>query len=174
MKPRLLINIKDRKKHKKRETKNMIRIIFVGKVKEDWIKEALEEYAKRLKRFSGFEMIEVKDEKILGEDAENIKKKEGKKILSLLKDDFVIALDINGEEFGSETFAKKLKKAVEENKRITFVVGGALGLSEEVLNKAKMRVSFSKMTFTNQMVRVLLLEQIYRAFTILKGIDYHK
>ncbi len=152
----------------------MIRVIFVGKVKEDWIKEAIEEYGSRLDKFTSFEMIEVKDSKIIGKDAEKIKYDEGKRILNLIKDDFLIALDINGTEFGSEQFADRLEKAVSENRKITFVVGGALGLSKLVLDKAKIRVSISKMTFTNQMVRVILLEQIYRAYTLMKGINYHK
>ncbi|MFC1722601.1 23S rRNA (pseudouridine(1915)-N(3))-methyltransferase RlmH [Nanoarchaeota archaeon] len=152
----------------------MIRIIFVGKVKEDWIKEALAEYSGRLKRFVSFEMIEVKDEKIIGTDASRIIEKEGDKILALLKDDYVVALDVAGKEFASEEFAEKLNGVVMDNKKVTFVVGGALGLDKRVLDKARIKVSLSKMTMTNQMVRVLLLEQIYRAFTIMKGIEYHK
>ena len=152
----------------------MIRIIFVGKTKEDWLKEQIDEYSKRLGRFVRIQIDEVKDEKILGTDFERIKKAEGERIIKLLDDDYAIALDINGKEFGSKEFATAMKKANEENKRLTFIVGGAMGLSDEVLKKCKIRLSLSKMTFTNQMVRLLLVEQIYRAFTILAGMEYHK
>ncbi|HII72488.1 TPA: 23S rRNA (pseudouridine(1915)-N(3))-methyltransferase RlmH [Candidatus Woesearchaeota archaeon] len=153
----------------------MIRVVFVGKAKEDWIKEALEEYSKRLQRFTNFEMVEVKDERILGKEAEKIIAAEGERILGLVKDeDFLIALDVEGKELGSEQFAEQLSKAVIDNKRITFVVGGALGLDRRVVDKARIKLSMSRMTLTNQMIRVMLVEQIYRAFTIMKGIDYHK
>ena len=152
----------------------MIRIIFVGKVKEDWLKEQINEYVKRIGRFARIDVEEVKDEKVLGKDHSAIKNTEGTRILRLLKDDHVIALDVDGKALGSEDFAKALKKAGEDNNRITFVVGGALGLSDEVLKRCDMRLSLSKMTFTNQMVRLLLVEQIYRALTITAGMEYHK
>ncbi|MBW2997578.1 23S rRNA (pseudouridine(1915)-N(3))-methyltransferase RlmH [Candidatus Woesearchaeota archaeon] len=152
----------------------MIRIIFVGRVKEKWLKEACDEYVKRTSKFVRVQVDEVKDEKIMGKDAEAIKKKEGERILNLIKDDFVIGLDVEGESLGSETFARALNKAGEQSKRITFVVGGALGLSREVLKRCNMKMSLSRMTFTNQMVRLLLIEQIYRAFMIMAGREYHK
>lgn len=152
----------------------MIRIIFVGRVKERWLKEAFDEYVKRTSRFVRIQIDEVKDEKIMGKDYDAIKKKEGERILKLIKDDFVIGLDVEGESLGSETFAKALNKAGEKSKKITFVVGGALGLSKEVLKRCDMKMSLSRMTFTNQMVRLLLIEQIYRAFMIMAGREYHK
>lgn len=152
----------------------MIRIIFVGKVKEKWLKEAFDEYVKRISAFARIQIDEVKDEKIMGKDYDAIKKKEGERILNLLKDDFVIGLDVEGESLGSETFAKALDKAGEQSRNITFVVGGALGLSKEVLKRSNMRLSLSRMTMTNQMVRLLLIEQIYRAFMIMAGRQYHR
>jgi 23S rRNA (pseudouridine1915-N3)-methyltransferase len=152
----------------------MIRIIFVGKVKEPWLQEQVDEYVKRLGRFVRIQVDEVKDEKITGTDYEKIKKNEGQRIINLLNEDYCIALDVNGKELGSKEFATALKKAGDENKRLTFIVGGALGLSDEVLKHCRLRLSLSKMTFTNQMVRLLLVEQIYRAFTILAGMEYHK
>ena len=152
----------------------MMRIICVGKVKEKWLREAIDEYVKRINRFTKIEMHEVKDEKIMGKDAEVIKKKEGEKILALLKDDFVIALDENGKSIESEKFAKAMKTTGDSHQNITFVVGGALGLSDKVLKRCNMKLSLSRMTMTNQMVRLLLIEQIYRAFMILTGREYHK
>ena len=152
----------------------MIRIIFVGKLKDEWLREALDEYVKRIGAFTRIETIEVKDESIIGKDYEKIKKEEGKRIINLLDNDYAIALDINGKAFESVEFAHALKKASDSNKRLTFIVGGALGLSDEVLKRCHLRLSLSRMTFTNQMVRLLLIEQIYRAFMILAGKEYHK
>ena len=152
----------------------MIRIIFVGRVKEQWLREAIDEYTRRISRFTKIEMHEVKDEKILGKDEGAIKKKEGERILNLLKDDFVIGLNVEGESIESEAFAKALKKAGDEHRRLTFVVGGALGLSKEALKRCDMILSLSRMTMTNQMVRLLLIEQIYRAFMIMAGRKYHR
>lgn len=152
----------------------MIRIIFVGRMKEQWLKDQVDEYVKRLGRFVRIQIDEVKDEKIVGRDYEKIKDREGERILNLLGDDFVIALDNNGKGMASEKFAKSLSESVAENKRITFVVGGALGLGKAVLKRADQKLSLSEMTLTNQMVRLMLVEQIYRAFTIMAGMEYHK
>jgi 23S rRNA (pseudouridine1915-N3)-methyltransferase len=152
----------------------MIRIIFVGRVKEEWLREQIEEYVTRIGRFIRIDIDEVKDEKILGRDYEKIKKAEGERILNILGDDYAIALDANGKSLDSPEFAKALKKAGDDNKRLTFVIGGALGLHDDVLKRCNLKLSLSRMTFTNQMVRLLLVEQIYRAFTILAGMEYHK
>lgn len=152
----------------------MIRIIFVGRVKERWLKEVVDEYVKRISSFARIQIDEVKDEKIMGKDEEAIKKKEGERILNLIKDDFVIGLDVEGRSLESEAFAKALKDAGDEHKRLTFVVGGALGLSKDVLKRCDMKLSLSRMTMTNQMVRLLLIEQIYRAFMIMAGRQYHR
>ena len=119
----------------------MIRLIFVGKVKEEWLRDQIEEYTKRLTRFTRIEIEEINDEKILGEDYDKIKKKEGEKILELLKDDYAIALDVNGKSLASEDFAKAVKTAGDQNKRVTFIIGGALGLSDEVLKRCQLKVS---------------------------------
>ncbi|MBU2560781.1 MAG: 23S rRNA (pseudouridine(1915)-N(3))-methyltransferase RlmH [Nanoarchaeota archaeon] len=152
----------------------MIRLIFVGRTKEDWLKDQVNEYVKRIGKFSRIQIDELKDEKVLGKDYDKIKKKEGKRILNIITDDYVVALDSNGKSLESKEFAKSLDEAVKENKRITFVVGGALGLSNDVLKRADFKLSLSKMTLTNQMVRLMLAEQIYRAFTIMAGMEYHK
>ncbi len=153
----------------------MIRLIFVGKTKEKWLQEQIDEYVKRTNRWIRVQVDELKDEKVIGRDHDKIKKKEGERLLKLIDDtDYVIALDETGKSMQSEKFARSLEEAVEESKRLTFVVGGALGLSEEVLNRADSKLSLSKMTLTNQMARLMLVEQIYRAFTIMAGMKYHK
>lgn len=153
----------------------MIRIIFVGKTKDQWLREQVDEYVKRTGRWIRVQIDELKDEKIVGRDYSAVKKKEGERILKLIGDsDYVIALDENGKSVKSKQFATSLGEAVSESKRITFVVGGALGLSDEVLKKADFKLSLSSMTLTNQMVRLMLVEQIYRAFTIMAGMEYHK
>ncbi len=152
----------------------MIRIIFVGKAKEEWLNSAMAEYIKRLDRFTKLEIIEVKDEKITGTDTESVKRKEGERILSIVDDDFTVALEIRGKTLSSEEFAENMKSLVMQNKKLTFICGGALGLSDEVLQRCRMKLSLSRMTFTNQMVRLILIEQIYRAFMINAGMEYHK
>ncbi|MBW2968005.1 23S rRNA (pseudouridine(1915)-N(3))-methyltransferase RlmH [Candidatus Woesearchaeota archaeon] len=152
----------------------MIRIIFVGRSKEDWLRAQIDEYVKRIGRFTRIDIDEIKDEKILGKDYKRIKDAEGERILNLIKDDYVIALDSDGKSFDSAKFAKALKTAGEQHLRLTFIVGGALGLSDAVLKRANLKLSLSEMTFTNQMVRLLLVEQLYRAFTIMAGMEYHK
>ncbi|MBW2971406.1 23S rRNA (pseudouridine(1915)-N(3))-methyltransferase RlmH [Candidatus Woesearchaeota archaeon] len=152
----------------------MIRIIFVGRTKEEWLKEQINEYVKRIGKFSRIQIDEIKDEKILGRDYEKIKSLEGERILKLVADDYVIALDENGKSLESKAFATSLSEAIADNKRITFVVGGALGLSKGVLKRSDFKLSLSRMTLTNQMARLMLVEQIYRAFTILAGMEYHK
>ena len=152
----------------------MLKLIFVGKSKETWLNEQIKEYSKRIQAFTRFEIIEIKDEKILGKNYEKIKNEEGKRILQQAKDDFVVALDVNGKTMSSEMFAKTIKKINTDCTSICFVIGGALGLSEEVLNRANLKISISKMTFTNQMVRLIVIEQIYRALMINHGRQYHK
>ncbi len=153
----------------------MIRIIFVGKTKEQWLREQVDEYVKRTGRWVRLQVDELKDEKVVGSEYDKVKNKEGERILKLVSDqDYLIALDENGHSIKSKQFAQSLGDAVVEHKRITFVVGGALGLSDAVLKRADYKLSISKMTLTNQMVRLVLVEQIYRAFTIMAGMEYHK
>ena len=137
----------------------MIRIIAVGKLKNDFMKEACNEFMKRITGFTSIEMIEVKKE----EDIEH-----------LLKDDFIITLDADGKQFTSEEFSDFIKEKDMQHKRITFLIGGDEGFSEEFMKKADFLMSFSKMIFPHLIVRFFLLEQIYRAFTIIKGTPYHK
>jgi len=151
----------------------MIRILCVGKLKERWLAQAVEEYMKRLGAFTKIEIIELKDEKIEG-NPELIKKNEGKRIIDALKDDFAIALEITGKELSSEELSEIIKNKTLQNKKTTFIIGGALGLSEEVMERCQMRISLSRMTFTHQMARLVLVEQIYRAFMIAAGREYHK
>ena len=151
----------------------MIKVITVGSIKEKYLKEAIEEYLKRLKKYTNIEIIEVKDEGLV-EEKKSIQL-EGEKISKhLSQKDYIITLEIEGKQVSSEELAEKLNQIQIENSNITFIIGGSYGLSEEIKQKAKMHLSFSKMTFPHQLFRVLLLEQIYRAFKILNNESYHK
>lgn len=157
-----------------------ITVICVGKVKEGFYREAVAEYAKRLSRYCKLEMIEVADEKTPeGAGAavmEQIKEKEAGRILDKLRDGaFVCTLEIGGKRFSSEEFAGWMEKlAVNGTSHIAFVIGGSLGLHESVRKRSDMALSFSDMTFPHQLMRVILTEQIYRAFCINNGTPYHK
>lgn len=151
----------------------MIKIITVGSIKEKYLKDAIEEYSKRLKKYTSIELVEVKDEGLVEEqkaiilEAEKIKK-------YLSNKDYIITLEIEGKELSSPEFAEKLNQIQIENSNIVFIIGGSYGLSQEIKQLSKMHLSFSKMTFPHQLFRVLLLEQIYRAFKILNNESYHK
>ena len=151
----------------------MIKIITVGTIKEKYLKDAIEEYLKRLKKYTNIELIEVKDEGLVEEQkAINI---EGEKINKYISPkDYIITLEIEGKAFTSEEFAKKLNQIQIENSNIVFIIGGSYGLSEEIKSKSKLHLSFSKMTFPHQLFRVFLLEQIYRAYKIMNNESYHK
>lgn len=157
-----------------------ITILTVGKIKEKYFTAAIAEYTKRLSRYCKLELIEVQDEKTPDKapDAINrqIKEKEGERLLSNLKEDaYVIALAIQGKELSSEQLAQKMNQLTLNGKsHIIFMIGGSLGLSDAVLKRADYRLSFSPMTFPHQLMRVILLEQIYRAFKINAGEPYHK
>lgn len=151
----------------------MIRIITIGSIKENYLKEAIEEYKKRLSKYTNLEIIELKDEGLVEQDKSI--KLEAEKIEKYLNDkDYIITLEIEGKEYTSPEFAEKLRTIQIENSNITFVIGGSYGLSDSIKNKAKMHLSFSKMTFQHQLFRVILLEQIYRAFKINNNESYHK
>lgn len=158
----------------------MIKIICVGKIKEKFYKDAIAEYMKRLTRYVKINIIEVADEKTPDNasitEENNIKKKEGDRILSHIKDDsYVIALAIEGEQLDSVKLSKKIEQLeLASKKNVYLVIGGSLGLSKEVLERADMKLSFSKMTFPHQLMRVILLEQIYRSYRIMKNEPYHK
>lgn len=157
-----------------------ISIIAVGKLKEKYLKSAIDEYAKRLGRYCKLEIIELPDEKTPDnaspKDEEIIKDKEGNLILSKIKDNaYVVAMDLKGKELTSEEFAKFISNCgVMGNSNIVFVIGGSLGLSEQVRKRANYKLCFSKMTFPHQLFRVMLLEQIYRGFRINNNEPYHK
>lgn len=157
-----------------------VNIICPGKIKEKYLKDAIDEYSKRLSKYCKLNIIEVPDEKVpdkLSETVENeIKAREGKSILSKLpKDTYLICLDLKGKEFSSEEFSAKLEDiSLNFNSSVTFVIGGTLGISKEVLDLSKEKICFSKMTFPHQLIRVFLLEQIFRAFKISNGETYHR
>jgi 23S rRNA (pseudouridine1915-N3)-methyltransferase len=157
-----------------------ISIITVGKLKEKYLKQGIDEYLKRLSAYAKMEMIEVSDEKAPEELSETemiqVKQKEGERILSKIHPDaHVIALAIEGKMKSSEELADSLDKLATYGKsKVAFVIGGSLGLSQEVLQRADEKLSFSKMTFPHQLMKLILLEQIYRAFRINRGEPYHK
>lgn len=157
-----------------------ITLICVGKLKEKYLTQGVEEYTKRLSRYCTLEIIELADEKTPDNASEAlediIKKKEGERILKALKDDaYCIALAIEGNMLSSEELADKIDTlGVSGNSHIGFIIGGSLGLSGEVLKRADYKLSFSKMTFPHQLMRMILLEQIYRAYRINSNQPYHK
>lgn len=157
-----------------------IQIITVGKLKEKYLKQGISEYQKRLSAYAKVEIIEVADEKApeqLSEtEMEQVKDAEGERILAKIGPDVhVIALAIEGKQQTSEQLAKNLDQLATYGKsKIAFIIGGSLGLSQNVLKRSNAQLSFSKMTFPHQLMRLILLEQIYRAFRINKGEPYHK
>lgn len=157
-----------------------ITVVAVGKLKEKYLKEGIAEYSKRLLRFCDLEIVEVEDEqapeKLSPAQENQVKKKEADKILAKVKDSTtLIVLDVKGEKRDSEGFAAKLKSFfVSGNSHITFVIGGSLGLDGELVKKANFRFSMSDLTFPHQLIRLVLLEQTYRAFKIINGETYHK
>ncbi|WP_085828987.1 23S rRNA (pseudouridine(1915)-N(3))-methyltransferase RlmH [Clostridium massiliodielmoense] len=157
-----------------------ITIICVGKLKEKYLKLAIDEYSKRLSRYCKLNFIELNDEKTPDNASEKdeliIKQKEGSKILAHIKENmYVIALDINGKMVSSEELANLVDNlGVTGKSNIALVIGGSLGLAKEVLDRANYKLSFSKMTFPHQLMRVILLEQVYRAYKINTGEPYHK
>lgn len=157
-----------------------ITLITVGKIKEKFLKDAIAEYSKRLSKYCKVNIVEVSDEKTPDNASEKeelaIKEKEGDLILKHIKDNmYVVALDLKGENLTSPEFAEFIRKlGVKGKSNITFVIGGSLGISEKVLKRANYKLCFSKMTFPHQLFRVMLLEQIYRGFRIIKGEPYHK
>ena len=151
----------------------MIKIICVGKIKEKYLIDAIEEYSKRISKYSKVEIIELQDES-QGE-IDKIKRLEGTKIEKYLSPkDYVISLEIDGKTLTSEEFANLIDKELIEYSNITFIIGGSYGIDESIKDKANHHLSFSSMTFPHQLFRVLLLEQIYRAFKINNNESYHK
>jgi 23S rRNA (pseudouridine1915-N3)-methyltransferase len=157
-----------------------ISIVCVGKVKEKFFRGAIDEYVKRLGRYCKLEIIEVTDEKTPDNASDHevdlIKDKEGERILKNISPDaYVIALAIEGKQLSSEELADKIDKlGIQGTSHIQLIIGGSLGLADKVLKRADMLLSFSKMTFPHQLMRVVLLEQIYRSYRIIQNEPYHK
>ena len=157
-----------------------ITILCVGKIKEKFFRDAIDEYSKRLNKYCSLNITELPDEKIPNNASDKelliVKEKEGENILNnIKKDSYVICLDLKGKQFTSEEFSEKINNiSINYNSSITFIIGGSLGISSKVLNTANELISFSKMTFPHQLFRVFLLEQIYRAFKIINNETYHK
>ena len=152
---------------------------MVGSIKEKFYREAIEEYAKRLSRYVKLSITDVKDEKTPANasvsEEDKIKQTEAERILSKLNNGYVVALAIDGKKYTSESFAKRMENYdILSKGNLTFVIGGSLGLHESVLKRADERLSFSDMTFPHQLMRVILLEQIYRAYRIRNNEPYHK
>lgn len=157
-----------------------IKVVTVGKLKEKYLKDGIVEYSKRISRFTKLEMIELADEKTPDKASESENQKileiEGQRILSKVGDrDFVIVLAIEGKTLSSEEFSKQLEEAsIKGFSTLTFIIGGSLGLAQDVKNRANLSVSFGRLTLPHQLMRLVLVEQIYRAFTIQQGSPYHK
>lgn len=157
-----------------------ITVIAVGKIKEKFFEDAIGEYSKRLSRYCKLEILQVPDEKTPDNASETvetqIKEKEGERILSKIPDGaYVIALAIEGKMLDSEELAEKINTlGITGTSQIVFIIGGSLGLSRQVLERADYKLSFSRMTFPHQLMRVVLLEQIYRGYRIITGAPYHK
>lgn len=157
-----------------------IRIVSVGKIKERYIQEGIKEFSKRLSRYCNLDIIEIDDEKapenLSEKEMEKVKTKEGERILAKIPQNaFIISLEIEGKQLSSEELSKKIDDLMVNGKNdICFVIGGSLGLSTDVINRSNYKLSFSKMTFPHQLMRLILLEQVYRGFRIMKGEPYHK
>ena len=156
-----------------------INIICVGKIKEKFFRDAIEEYSKRLSRYCKLDILELPDEKIPNNPSdktiEEIKEKECNRIIEhIKKDSYIICLDSKGTMLSSEELSKEIDKLSLSNSHITFVIGGSLGLTKRIMLMANKTISFSKMTFPHQLIRIFLLEQIYRSFKINRRETYHK
>ena len=157
-----------------------ITLITVGKIKEKYLKEAIAEYTKRLSKYCKLEIIEVADEKTPDNASETVEEqiriKEGERILKYVKDDaYVVTLEIKGKQISSEELADKINSlGISGTSHIVLIIGGSIGLGQDVLNRSDYALSFSKMTFPHQLMRVILLEQIYRSYRIIHNEPYHK
>ena len=157
-----------------------ITIVAVGKLKEKYLQQGIQEYMKRLSTYAKVQIVEVPDEKapetLSDKDAERVKAREGERILAKISPEaYVITLEINGKMLTSEQLAEKIDElALYGKSKFVFVIGGSLGLSEAVMKRSNFALSFSKMTFPHQLMRLVLLEQVYRAWRINRGEPYHK
>ena len=156
-----------------------IKLVCVGKLKENYLKLAVDEYSKRLSKYCKLDIVELPDEKIpdkINENIENeIKSKECDNIIRHIKNDsYIIALDLNGKQYTSEEFSSEIENISMISSNITFIIGGSLGFTQKVLDLCNKKICFSKMTFPHQLIRVFLLEQIFRGFKISNGETYHR
>ena len=157
-----------------------ITLVTVGKIKEKYLRDAVAEYVKRLGKYCKLEIIEVADEKTQERASETeemaVRSKEGERILKHVKEDaYVITLEIQGNQISSEELADKIEGlGVQGKSHVVFIIGGSIGLGMEVMKRSDYALSFSRMTFPHQLMRVILLEQIYRGFRIFNGVPYHK
>lgn len=157
-----------------------ITLVTVGKIKEKYLRDAVAEYVKRLGKYCKLEIIEVADEKTQERASETeemaVRSKEGERILKHVKEDaYVITLEIQGKQISSEALADKIEElGVQGKSHVVFIIGGSIGLGMEVMKRSDYALSFSRMTFPHQLMRVILLEQIYRGFRIINGEPYHK
>lgn len=156
-----------------------IDIICIGKLKEQYLKDAINEYSKRLSKYCNLNIVELSDEKLPTSNSEKlfyeIKNKECEKITShIKKDSYIIALDLTGKQYTSEEFSKKIDNISLTNNNISIIIGGSLGMTNEFLNTVNEKICFSKMTFPHQLIRVFLLEQLFRAFKISNNETYHR
>lgn len=157
-----------------------IDIVCIGKLKEAFWRDAVGEYAKRLGRFCAFNIVELKETRLPANaseaEEEAVKVSEGERIINAIKDNtYVVALDIKGKELDSEQLAYRIRDLMTDGvSSFAFIIGGSLGLSDEVLKRADLRLSFSRMTFPHQLMRVILTEQLYRSFKIIRNEAYHK
>ena len=157
-----------------------INVVCVGKIKEKYLKEAIDEYSKRLSKYCKLNIIEIQDEslpnKINENTIEEVKIREGEKILETLRNSsYIVSLDLKGKQYTSEEFADKIEKISTRGfGEISFIIGGTLGLDKRVLNSSNELICFSNMTFPHQLIRVFLLEQLFRSFKILNNESYHK
>ena len=157
-----------------------ITILTVGKIKEKYLKDAIAEYAKRLSRYCKLEIVEVADEKTIENASQiletQIRDKEAERLMKYIREDaYVITLEIKGKQLTSEELSEKINQlGIQGKSHIIFVIGGSIGLGDEILKRSDYALSFSKMTFPHQLMRVILLEQIYRSYRIINGEPYHK
>ena len=152
----------------------MIKIVCVGKIKDNHLKSLIDDYAKKINHYHKLEIIEVKDEPIKDNDKYVLETEANRVLDKIGNDEYVILLDLHGKEVDSVSFANKIDKLFISNSKICFVIGGSLGLGEQLIKRANYRLKISDMTFLHQMTRLIILEQIYRAFKILGNETYHK
>jgi len=151
----------------------MIKILCIGKIKEKFFKEAINEYLKRISKYSKIEIIEVEDIDLNNKEL-NLEKEKNNLLKYINDKDYIVTLEIEGKQMDSIEFSKTINRTLINYPNITFIIGGSYGIHKDIKNKSNLKLSFSKMTFPHQLFRIILLEQIYRGFKIMKNESYHK